>query len=104
MLIVQNRIRVNKGFEDRFERPPGEGREDPVPGRLFVARLKADEPGVYINMSVWESRAAFDAWRQSEAFTRSHADRPPEGAVDGPPQLTIAEVLSSVGSLAPAST
>ena len=103
MLIVQNRIQVNEGFEDQFERPQREGQREDVPGRLFFARLKADEPGVYINLSVWESREAFEAWRASDAFKRVHGDGPPEGAIAGPPQLTVAEVIYSEGSLAPAS-
>ncbi|MCH7624849.1 MAG: antibiotic biosynthesis monooxygenase [Chloroflexi bacterium] len=100
MLIVQNRIQVNKGFEDRFEQGLQRGpQEEQVPGRLFFARLKTDEPGVYINMSAWESREAFETWRGSEAFKRAHGGRQLEGAISGPPQLTVAEVIHSEGSL-----
>ena len=100
MLFVQNRIQVNQGFEDRFEQQSQESpREEEVPGRLFVARLKADDPGVYIIMSVWESRDAFEAWKGSESFKRAHSGGRMEGIVAGPPQLTVAEVISSQGSL-----
>ena len=79
MLIVSNRIQVNKGFESHFDQRPERSQSEEVPGRLFFALLKADEPGVYINMSVWESREAFDAWRGSEAFKRHTATGPRQG-------------------------
>jgi heme-degrading monooxygenase HmoA len=99
MLVVQNRIQVNAGFEDRFEGGAQGGQREEVPGRLFFARLKADEPGVYINMTVWESRQACQDWRGSDAFKRAHSGVLPEGAVAGRPQLTVAEVAYSEGSL-----
>ncbi|MCH7642292.1 MAG: antibiotic biosynthesis monooxygenase [Chloroflexi bacterium] len=99
MLIVSNRIQVNEGFEDRFEQRSREGQMEQVPGRLYFARLKTEEPGVYINMSAWESREAFDAWRVSDVFKREHSGTP-EGAIAGRPQLTISEVIYSEGTLA----
>ena len=101
MLIVSNRIQVNEGFEERFERRGERGESEDIPGRLYFALLKADEPGVYINMSIWETREAFQAWRSSDAFKRAHSDGPSEGAVAGRPQLTIAEVVYSEGGLTP---
>ena len=101
MLVVWNRIQVNEGFEERFEQRQRQGARGEVPGRLFFARLRADEPGVYVNMSVWESREAFEAWRGSDAFKRAHSPGPPPGAVAGPPQLTVAEAIYSEGSLTP---
>ena len=101
MLIVSNRIQVNEGSEERFERRGEQRERQEIPGRLFFALLKADEPGVYINMSVWESRDAFQAWRSSDAFKRAHSGGVPEGAVAGRPQLTVAEVVYSEGGLTP---
>ena len=99
MFLTWNRIQINKGFEESFEQRQQETQREEVPGRLFVARLRADEPGVYINMAVWESRQAFETWRGSEAFKRFHSGGSPQGEVAGPPQVTLAEVLSSEGSL-----
>jgi len=99
MLIVTNRIQVNEGFEDRFERRGEQVEREQIPGRIYFALLKSDERGVYVNMSMWESREAFQAWRGSDAFKRSHSDGPPDGAVAGRPQLTVAEVIYSEGSI-----
>lgn len=59
MLVVWNRIQVTEGFEERFEQRQERGEREEIPGRLFFAVLKSDDPGVYINMSMWESRDAF---------------------------------------------
>ena len=102
MLVVQNRIRVNAGFEDRFEQRDQDVSEEAVPGRLFFAQLKTEEQGVYINMSVWTDREAFDAWLESDNFKRVHSGGV-EGMMAGRPEVTIADVLYSEGSLTPAS-
>ena len=99
MLFVQNRIQLNEGFEHIFEDPNQDGQGEDVPGRIYFGRLKSDAPGVYINLSIWESREAFETWRGSESFKRAHSRQMPEGAIAGRPQLTIAEVLYSEGSL-----
>lgn len=98
MLIVTNRIQVDEDSANRLEQRAHGGQQDEVPGRLYFARLKADDPGVYINMSAWESREAFDTWRSSENFKRVHSGRT-SGMGAGPTQLTIAEVVYSEGSL-----
>lgn len=102
MIVVQNRIRVNAGFEDRFEQRNPDVPDEAVPGRLFFAQLKTEEQGVYINMSVWTDREAFDAWLESDNFKRVHSGGV-EGMVAGRPEVTVAAVLYSEGSLTPAS-
>jgi heme-degrading monooxygenase HmoA len=101
MLIVWNRIQVNEGFEERFERRQERGEREEIQGRLYFAVLRSDDPGVYINMSMWESRDAFQDWRGSDAFKRAHSGGLPEGAIAGRPQLTLAEVVYNEGSLTP---
>ena len=98
MLIVTNRIQVKEDFVDQFAERMRDGQQEEVPGRLYFARLKADEPGVYINMSAWVDRDAFDTWRGSENFKRAHSGRT-AGAASGPPQITIAEVIYSEGGI-----
>ena len=100
MIIVQNRIQLNEGFEYIFEDPEQSGDGEDVPGRISFGRLKTDEPGVYINLSIWEDREAFQAWRGSESFKRAHSGAIPDGAISGRPQVTIAEVLYGEGNLA----
>jgi heme-degrading monooxygenase HmoA len=101
MFVAQNKFQVNEGFEERFEQHSGETGIGTVPGFLFTARLKGDERGVYINLSVWEDRAAFDAWVVSDAFKAAHATAPAAGALVGHPEGTFTEVLWAEGSIIP---
>jgi heme-degrading monooxygenase HmoA len=94
MFVVMNRISVNptfsEAFEERFRRRAGE--VDKMPGfiRNIVLRPAApDDP--YIVMTMWESREAFEAWTQSEAFRKGHARSgtlPPD-AFRGPSRLEM---------------
>jgi heme-degrading monooxygenase HmoA len=50
---------------------------------------------LFASHSVWESRAAFEAWTHSEAFRKAHANA---GGANrslylGPPQLECFEVV-----------
>ena len=54
---------------------------------------KSDNPRVYINRSVWESRDAFHGWTGAESFRRVHSGGLPDGAVAGRPRLTVADVV-----------
>ncbi len=63
-----------------------------VPGFVRFALLRGDEPGSYISHTTWESRGAFEAWTQSEAFRKVHAQaRTPQGILRGPPRLKLFE-------------
>jgi heme-degrading monooxygenase HmoA len=65
-----------------------------VPGFLGFALLRGDEPGLYASHTTWESRAAFEAWTQSEAFRKAHAQaRTPGGLLQGPPRLALFEAV-----------
>ena len=103
MFIAQNKFQVNEGFEDHFESRSQNTGVGSVPGFLFTARLKGDERGVYVNLSVWEDRAAFDAWVVSDAFKQAHANAPGDGALAGHPEGLFTEVLWAEGSVVPAS-
>ena len=103
MYVAMNNFKVVEGKEEEFERI-GKERESylgDVPGFLHFALLKADAQGEYISHSTWESRDAFQNLRDSEAFRRLHSGGQLEGAVAGRPQLTVAEVVYSEGSLTP---
>lgn len=104
MFIAQNKFQVNEGFESHFEAHNAQTGVGSVPGFLFTARLKGDEKGVYINLSIWEDRAAFDAWVGSDAFKAAHANAPGEGALAGHPEGTFTEVLWAEGSIAAPAT
>ena len=65
-----------------------------VPGFVGFALLRGDEPGSYISHSSWESRQAFEAWTESEAFRRAHTQaRTPQGVLQGPPRVCLYEAV-----------
>jgi heme-degrading monooxygenase HmoA len=99
MFIAMNRFRVARGREGAFEElwRKRESYLDGVPGfrEFHLLRGPSDGEGtLYASHSVWESRAAFEAWTESEAFRRAHAQaRAPEGTVLGPPCFEGFEVV-----------
>ena len=65
-----------------------------VPGFVRFALLRGDEPGQYASHTIWESRAAFEAWTRSEAFKKAHAQaRMPAGLLLGHPRLATWEAV-----------
>ena len=85
MYIAMNRFRIALGREDVFEEMwrSRESRLDQVPGfrEFHLLRGASDEEAtLFASHSVWESREAFEAWTDSEAFRQAHAQaRAPEG-------------------------
>lgn len=79
MFIAMNRFRIAVGREDDFIAlwRNRETHLDSVPGfrEFHLLRGPADEKSaLFASHSVWESRAAFEAWTRSEAFRRAHAN------------------------------
>ena len=93
MFIAMNRFKITPGFEEGFEKVWRERDTylDEVPGFKKFNLLKGPENEEYVlyaSHSVWESRAAFEAWTQSEAFSKAHAQASaPEGTYLGHPEL-----------------
>ncbi len=94
--IAMNHFQVNPERAEDFESIWRE-RETflhEAPGFLHFALLRGDEAGSYISHSTWKSREAFEAWTQSEAFRKGHAQaRTPEGVVTGHPRLATFEAI-----------
>lgn len=88
MFIAMNHFEVVEGKEGEFEAGWRERETylDDTPGFVQFALLKGDEPGQYISHTTWESREAFLAWTQSDAFRRAHAGGMPEGIIKGHPR------------------
>lgn len=65
-----------------------------VPGFVRFALLRGSEPGDYASHTTWESRAAFEAWTESDAFRKAHAQSPlPKGLLQGHPRLASWEAV-----------
>ena len=93
MFLAMNRFQITPGFEEGFENVWRERDSylSEVPGFVSFALLKGpsnDEHTLYASHSVWESREAFDAWTQSDAFRKAHAQTSaPKGTYLGHPNL-----------------
>jgi len=97
MFIAMNRFQIAPGFEAGFEtmwRQRDSYLSD-VPGFVSFALLKGaqtEEYTLYASHTVWESRAAFDAWTESDNFRRAHAQASaPKGTYLGRPDLELFE-------------
>jgi heme-degrading monooxygenase HmoA len=99
MYIAINRFRVHAGHEADFEKLWRERDSylDEVPGFREFHLLRSeteDEITTYLSHSLWESRLAFEAWTESEAFRKAHAQaRTPKGTLDGHPEFEGYEVV-----------
>jgi len=102
MFIAMNRFRVARGSEADFEQV-WIGRDshlDEVPGFVEFHLLRgapAEDHTLYASHTVWQDRAAFEAWTRSEAFRAAHqragANKP---LYLGPPQFEGFEVVPTV--------
>jgi heme-degrading monooxygenase HmoA len=77
MFIAMNRFRVKKGCEEDFERVwlNRDTHLTGVPGFIEFRLLKGPQAAdhtLYSSHSLWQSRAAFEAWTRSEAFRAAH--------------------------------
>lgn len=99
MYIAMNRFRVNEGHETVFEEiwRKRETYLDQVPGFKKFNLLRGDTTeGIttFVSHSTWESRKAFNAWTESEAFRKAHGDaRSPQGTLAGHPVFEGYEVV-----------
>lgn len=99
MYIAMNRFRVAPGREGDFRAVWRERKSylDQVAGfRRF--RLLEGKPGegatLFISHSEWETRDAFVAWTESEAFRSAHREgRTPQGTLLGHPDFEGYEVV-----------
>jgi heme-degrading monooxygenase HmoA len=99
VFIAMNRFQVRRGREEGFEKLWRE-RESylaGVPGFREFHLLRGpgeDEKTLYVSHSLWDSRAAFEAWTRSEAFRKAHAGaRSPEGTLLGHPRMEGFDVV-----------
>jgi heme-degrading monooxygenase HmoA len=79
MFIAMNRFRVKKGSEEAFEKVwlSRDTQLTKVPGFVEFHLLKGPENEDFTLCSshtVWQSKAAFEAWTRSEEFRAAHKD------------------------------
>ncbi len=93
MFIAMNRFRIARGQESVFEElwRKRDSHLDEVSGFREFHLLKGpgdDESTLYASHTVWESRADFEAWTESESFRKAHANaRAPKGTYLGHPNF-----------------
>ena len=78
MFIAMNRFQVKKGSEGAFEQVwlSRDSYLDRMPGFVEFHLLKgpeAEDHTLYSSHTVWQSKAAFEAWTRSEEFRIAHA-------------------------------
>ncbi|MCH8879376.1 MAG: antibiotic biosynthesis monooxygenase [Planctomycetes bacterium] len=99
MFIAMNRFRIAVGRESVFEElwRRRDSQLEGVSGfrEFHLLRGPTDEEAtLFASHSVWDSRQAFEAWTESEAFRKAHAQsRAPEGTYLGHPEFEGFEVV-----------
>jgi heme-degrading monooxygenase HmoA len=97
VFIAMNRFRIAPGFEEGFEKVWRERDSylSQVPGFKAFSLLKGpthEDHVLYASHSVWESREAFQAWTESDAFRKAHGQTSaPKGTYLGHPDLETFE-------------
>ena len=85
MYIAMNRFKIAPGFEDAFETMWRDRKSylDEVPGFREFHLLRGprlEDHTLFASHSVWDNRQVFEAWTDSEAFRKAHAQaKSPEG-------------------------
>jgi heme-degrading monooxygenase HmoA len=97
MFIAMNRFQIALGREEDFV-AVWKNREtylDDVPGFQNFHLLRGattDQHTLFASHSVWDSRAAFEAWKHSEAFRNAHRNAGDnKGIYLGHPHLELFE-------------
>ena len=99
MFIAMNRFQIAPGHEADFENlwRQRESYLYEVAGFREFQLLKGpafDDYTLYASHTVWESRAAFEAWCESDAFRKAHAQaRAPKGTYLGHPNFEGFDVV-----------
>ena len=99
MFLAMNRFKIAYGFEEGLEKVWRERDSflSEVPGFKTFSLMKgpvSDDYVLYASHSVWESKEAFVAWTESDAFRKAHAQTSaPKGTYLGHPELETFETV-----------
>jgi len=97
--IAMNRFRIARGAEPVFEKlwRERDSQLEGVPGFREFHLLRgptSEQETLYASHSLWDDRAAFEAWTESENFRKAHAQaRAPQGTYLGHPAFEGFEVI-----------
>ncbi|MBU2755825.1 antibiotic biosynthesis monooxygenase [Acidithiobacillus sp. CV18-2] len=98
--VVANRVPVkpefHQEFEERFRRRAGEVEKQPGFVRMEILRPVAED-GMYIVLTHWQDKAAFEAWLRSDDFKAAHKNPLPKEAFGEGGGLEQHEVIISAG-------
>ncbi|MEA1050285.1 antibiotic biosynthesis monooxygenase family protein [Lamprobacter modestohalophilus] len=98
MFCVMNRVPVapewRDAFEERFRRRAGQVELQPGFVRMAVLRPTSEETP-YVVETLWQDRAAFEAWIGSEDFRQAHANPLPKEAYNGEGKMESFELVAS---------
>ena len=100
MYVVANRVPVaaewHDAFEERFRARAGQ--VDLQPGFVRMEILRpVNEDGVYVVLTHWENKAAFEAWVRSDDFKAAHQNPLPKEAFGEGGGLEQHEVIIAAG-------
>lgn len=79
MFIAMNRFQIVPGEEQAFEEvwKSRDSKLDQVPGFVEFRLLRGattEDATLYASHTLWQDRAAFEAWTQSDHFRQAHAN------------------------------
>lgn len=98
--VVANRVPVkpefHQEFEERFRRRAGDVEKQPGFVRMEILRPVAED-GMYIVLTHWQDKAAFEAWLRSDDFKAAHKNPLPKEAFGEGGGLEQHEVIISAG-------
>lgn len=96
MIVSMFHVQVPQAMAERFEQSWKQraGQVDSMPGFRGLEVLKnGDEPGKYIVLTRWQTKADYEAWAHSAQFMAGHAHSGQTGAQGG--GVAFYEVLES---------
>lgn len=102
MYLTMNRFRVKPDRAETFERiwKDRDSQLPQVPGFVSFHLMKGpvhDDHVLYASHTLWQSRAAFEAWTKSEAFRAAHKGAGAHADIYlGPPDLELFESVQSI--------
>ncbi len=107
MFLTMNRFRVRPDRTAEFEAvwTGRDSRLPEVPGFVAFHLMKgpeAEDHVLYASHTLWQDRAAFEAWTRSEAFRSAHRGAGAHADIYlGPPELEVFESVQSIEAKAP---